>query len=181
MLNVTPELVTEAFLLLKERHFPQLEVVLNPSHDKPEDRYVAFDSGVALTDEEGSWDAPDMARLVVLAVNMLPELIQIYRERQADKFLREVDDQLFLRAIGAWGLSAKIDMCIEECSELITILQHLKRGRVDASQVIPEIADVQITTRQMSLAFGSAQVGKARREKLDRLKDRLDALGRTAA
>lgn len=81
MLNsLAPVNIESAEILLRLCNFPHLEVVLNPSYDKPEDRYVALESGVALTDEDGSWDDPNVASLAVLAVNMLPSLIGFWRK-----------------------------------------------------------------------------------------------------
>jgi NTP pyrophosphatase (non-canonical NTP hydrolase) len=52
------------------------------------------------------------------------------------------------RAIKTWGVDAQLDMVIEEASELITSIQHMKRGRVTWDEVAEEMADVKIMINQ---------------------------------
>jgi NTP pyrophosphatase (non-canonical NTP hydrolase) len=79
------------------------------------------------------------------------------------------------KAIKEWGVDAQLDMLIEECSELITAIQHMKRGRVGWPEVAEEIAGVRITTSQISTIDGvSDMINKSTMEKLERLEKRLD-------
>lgn len=82
-------------------------------------------------------------------------------------------EYLLNQAIETWGTDAQIDMAIEECGELITVLTQFRRGRKEMLEVAEEIADVSIMMRQLRLIFGYRAVNKIEAEKLVRLKDRL--------
>lgn len=76
-------------------------------------------------------------------------------------------------AIETFGEESQIDMCIEECAELINALEKYRRGRNDKADVITEIADVQIMCEQMQLLFGDTETDTERIRKLSRLARRL--------
>lgn len=76
-------------------------------------------------------------------------------------------------ALAKWGYESQIDMCIEECSELINALEKFRRGRNTKADVITEIADVQIMCEQMQELFGDAETSAERHRKLNRLVERL--------
>ena len=54
-------------------------------------------------------------------------------------------------------------------SELATELMRLQDGRTTPDKIITEIADVQILSEQLALAFGSEKVEDEKRRKLVRL------------
>lgn len=77
------------------------------------------------------------------------------------------------KAIETFGTAIQIDIAIEECSELINALCKWKRRRVGDSEVVTEIADVQIMMAQMALMFGWDEVDEERQKKLARLERRI--------
>lgn len=83
--------------------------------------------------------------------------------------------ELYQRAIKNWGITAQMDMMIEECSELIGAIEKFRRGRVGVEEVVTEIADVEIMAEQMRLVFGFDYVVEEKARKLQRLQERLDA------
>jgi len=69
------------------------------------------------------------------------------------------DDEIKLMqtALDQWGLNAQAGQAVEECAELIVVLQkHVNRtpqpGTVD--DILDEMADVEMMLAQMRLAFG---------------------------
>ena len=83
---------------------------------------------------------------------------------------------LFAQALSKFGASSQVDMCIEECAELITALQHYKRHRVTRANVAEELADVSIMLAQMKIVFGQELVAMAEDLKLNRLERRVRAV-----
>lgn len=83
---------------------------------------------------------------------------------------------MYQRALSVWGTDAQIDMCIEECNELIHSLMKHKRNRTHETiaGVAEEVADVNIMIEQMSMIFGASEVLKIKGEKLLRLNQRLN-------
>lgn len=86
--------------------------------------------------------------------------------------------ELLKRAIRTYGESAQVDMAIEEMSELTKALCKVKRAHggpetmATISNVIEEIADVQIMLDQLRIIFGGS--ADAEEVKLERLSGRLD-------
>ena len=78
------------------------------------------------------------------------------------------------QALELYGSRSQIDMCIEECAELINALEKYRRGRNTKADVITEIADVQIMCEQMQELFGDMDVSAERHRKLNRLVERMD-------
>ena len=78
------------------------------------------------------------------------------------------------QALELYGSRSQIDMCIEECAELINALEKYRRGRNTKADVITEIADVFITCHQMQELFGDGEVSAEMHRKLLRLVDRMD-------
>lgn len=75
-------------------------------------------------------------------------------------------------ALSAYGLTAQVDMLIEEMAELTTALLHDRRGR--EANIPEEIADVQIMLEQITQFFkleDAVEIQKDR--KLRRLAERL--------
>ncbi|OQY19315.1 MAG: antitoxin [Desulfobacteraceae bacterium 4572_35.1] len=88
------------------------------------------------------------------------------------------DSQLYQSTIDVWGEQAQYDQTAEECAELIAVLMHYRRGKVDEQQVIDELADVILMTGQLKWMFGAERVEDAvrrKRCKLDELMQHADA------
>lgn len=62
-------------------------------------------------------------------------------------------DDIWGKCIDTYGVESQMDMCIEECSELIDAIQKYRRGRVGKDEIVDELADVRIMCRQMELMF----------------------------
>lgn len=86
-------------------------------------------------------------------------------------------NQICRAALDNFGSEAQIDMCIEECAELINALEKYRRGRVSKAEVITEIADVQIMCEQMQELFGDEETNKERMRKWNRLVERMEKRG----
>jgi NTP pyrophosphatase (non-canonical NTP hydrolase) len=65
----------------------------------------------------------------------------------------EPDMKLEQRAIEAWGEEAQIGMLYEEMGELMTAIQHYRRGKTGKEEVLGEIVDVQLMLQQMEEIF----------------------------
>lgn len=82
---------------------------------------------------------------------------------------------LLNKAIQTWGVEAQLDMVIEECSELIVAIQHLKRDRATLDNVAEEMADVHIMLSQFRTINGvSNAIHVHEMKKLERLSERLE-------
>lgn len=88
---------------------------------------------------------------------------------------------LYKLAYDFWGQDAQLDMCVEECSELIQSICKYKRNegndinRLNALiHMASEIADVEIMLEQLKLMMGvEGQVDIEKSYKLSRLEERL--------
>ena len=91
-------------------------------------------------------------------------------------------------ALDTYGWEAQTDMCIEECSELIKALLKyrrlpLKEGPTKKAtkafeNIQEEIADVQIMLWQMDLMYGFGYVEDQIDKKINRLRERVEAVGK---
>lgn len=85
-------------------------------------------------------------------------------------------DNIYKRTIAAYGQSAQVNMCIQECAELIKALTDYNRQRYDDNVLIKnikeEVADVIIMCKQMEALFGSTE--KEQEFKLNKLQQSLD-------
>lgn len=91
-------------------------------------------------------------------------------------------------AIDTYGREAQTDVCIEECSELIKALLKYRRlpleerltakGMKALGNIQEEIADVQIMLWQMEMLYGYGCAEGEIEEKIDRLKERIEAIGK---
>lgn len=81
-------------------------------------------------------------------------------------------ESIYLAALRVWGADAQMDMCAEECGELIAALNRFRRGRSTKAAVVEELADVSIMLEQMALIF-CQDVEIAKVHKLERLRQRL--------
>lgn len=77
------------------------------------------------------------------------------------------------RALQAWGKDVQWEMVIEECAELIAIINRSRRGRSSIEEVASEVADVMIVVMQARLILGPV-VDAALARKIERLERRLD-------
>lgn len=59
------------------------------------------------------------------------------------------------KAVDLYGKDFQLDRLMEECSELIQAILHLKRGRGSSQKVIEEIADVYVTLESARHIFPS--------------------------
>lgn len=90
--------------------------------------------------------------------------------------------EAFDAAVRRWGPASQIDMCIEECSELVTAICHLRRDAHSSSgdrgqqlrHVLLELADVSIVVDEVADVLGLTDLlPAARAEKIRRLRVRL--------
>ena len=58
------------------------------------------------------------------------------------------------KAVATWGVDAQLNMALEECGELIAVINRWRRGRVPAEEVAEEVADVIITLTQVEHMIG---------------------------
>lgn len=84
-----------------------------------------------------------------------------------------LESQIYADAIRTFGVDGQVDMLHEEVGELLSALNKFKRGRVSASEVVTEIADVMIMCGQMAHIFGPEEVRKEKERKLARLYKRI--------
>jgi hypothetical protein len=85
--------------------------------------------------------------------------------------------EILRKAIDTYGDQAQIDVCIEECSELIKALIKYRRSYgaekyAARDNVVEEISDVQIMLDQMRMIYGGTADQEA--YKLERLEKRLE-------
>lgn len=90
----------------------------------------------------------------------------------------EINNEILQKAIDKWGVSAQLEMVIEECLELALSLQKLKRLRGNAEEkeanVIDEIADVKIMIKQIEKIFPIDKINTRIDFKMNRLSERLE-------
>jgi len=76
-------------------------------------------------------------------------------------------------ALDQWGLNAQVGQTIEECAELIVVLQKYinRTERPEVDDILGEIADVEMMLAQMRLVFGISDAALRVRieEKFERL------------
>lgn len=76
------------------------------------------------------------------------------------------EDILCSAAMRLKGKDSQLDMLVEECSELILSIAQYRRGRVNFSEVLKEMADVSIVSRQFELS--NIEFSSIKEEKLDK-------------
>lgn len=84
-------------------------------------------------------------------------------------------EELYRTTVDVWGEPAQYDQAVEECAELIAALMHYRREKVDAQQVIDELADVTLMVGQLTWMFGAERVAEAVQRKRDKLDGLLDS------
>lgn len=80
------------------------------------------------------------------------------------------NEEIYRAALDKWGVEAQYDQAVEECAELITVLKHFRRAKVDEEAVIAELADVSLMLGQLIYMFGPVKVERAREEKIIKLR-----------
>lgn len=83
--------------------------------------------------------------------------------------------EIIADALLTYGSEAQKTMVIEECSELINAIAKERRKRVTNSEVVTEIADVQIMIWQLKEMYGRDAVDAEVESKMKRLAARLEA------
>ena len=84
------------------------------------------------------------------------------------------DVQILGAAIAKFGVDSQVAKTLEECGELIVAIMHHRDNRIDVAALASEVADVSIMVQQMEMMLPAGLVAEARREKLDRLRKRLE-------
>lgn len=84
-------------------------------------------------------------------------------------------EPIYRATVAKWGDEAQFDQAVEECAELIAVLKHYRRGKVDAAAVVDELADVTLMVGQLTWMLGEEQVRAAVATKLAKLQRLLDA------
>ena len=83
-------------------------------------------------------------------------------------------EQIYEKTLEKWGREAQFDQAVEECAELIAVLKHWRRGKVNEEQVVNELADVWLMVGQLVYMFGEQRVSRSVEQKIDKLKVLLD-------
>lgn len=78
-------------------------------------------------------------------------------------------NEIYRASLEKWGEEGQYDQAIEECAELIAVLKHFKRGKVEVADVVSELADVTLMVGQLTYMFGEAEVQRAMATKLAKL------------
>lgn len=92
------------------------------------------------------------------------------------------DERIMRQAVETYGVQAQCDVAIEEMAELTKALMKTRRVPDDdhaaqehaRSNVIEEIADVEIMIDQLKIMYGEHYVNAVREQKLVRLESRLN-------
>ncbi|GAI78537.1 unnamed protein product, partial [marine sediment metagenome] len=66
------------------------------------------------------------------------------------------NEELYKKAIEKWGYELQINMCIEECAELIKALMKGRRNPKNPNlvdDILEEMVDVEIMIEQLKLIF----------------------------
>jgi len=84
------------------------------------------------------------------------------------------DRETFRAAVETWGIDAQADMAEEEAAEFIVASKHYARGKVDVDELVDELADIRIMQEQLAEFIGRERVERRVREKMNRLRERLD-------
>lgn len=79
-------------------------------------------------------------------------------------------ESIYRATLDRWGEEAQYDQAVEECAELIAVLKHFRRSKVDEGAVIDELADVVLMVGQLSYMFGEEKVEEAVRQKVAKLR-----------
>lgn len=86
---------------------------------------------------------------------------------------------LYKTAIETWGEDAQINLLGEECSELSADVSRVLRERSEKTELVEEIADVEIMLEQMRLILDAETINEAKAQKRSSLRQRLQETGAT--
>ena len=77
----------------------------------------------------------------------------------------EDEVKIMQTALDQWGLNAQVGQTIEECAELIVVLQKYinRTERPTIDEILDEIADVEMMLAQMRLVLGIDDVALRKR------------------
>jgi NTP pyrophosphatase (non-canonical NTP hydrolase) len=78
------------------------------------------------------------------------------------------------KIVNYYGFEIQILKAIEELTELSLSLQHFRSNKESHENVISEIADVIVMTKQLRLMFGDGLVDEEVGRKLDRTIERIE-------
>lgn len=84
------------------------------------------------------------------------------------------DMKIYQDAINKWGQESQLNMLVEECAELISAVNRLRRGNTDSVPVLEELADVDIMIEQMKMIFDRNTIESIKCSKLSRLRERIN-------
>lgn len=83
---------------------------------------------------------------------------------------KNIDKEIYLKAINTFGENQQIIKAIEELGELSTALARHFTKNESSANINEEIADVEIMISQLRLIFSNAEIDHHKKEKLERLK-----------
>jgi NTP pyrophosphatase (non-canonical NTP hydrolase) len=84
----------------------------------------------------------------------------------------EEKNELFKKALKKWGNNSQMDMCIEECAELIQAINKFRRNpsAENMKALCSEVADVENMIEQVRFILKKdAMIDNIKNEKLERL------------
>lgn len=84
-----------------------------------------------------------------------------------------IDLDIGKKAVKHYGAEHQIDICIEECAELIQALCHFKRKRSNQDEICEEIADVCVSILSLRQIFPEILIDTMMEEKAERLMRRI--------
>lgn len=82
-----------------------------------------------------------------------------------------LDSRLVRLAVELFGKERNFNHTQEECAELIVAINHYRRGRISAEEVVEEIADVYIMCQCMAQIVGTNLVDQKILEKSQIIRD----------
>ena len=82
---------------------------------------------------------------------------------------------IYERALRVWGINAQLGMVIEECAELIKVINKHWRGKATKEELIEECVDVDLMIAQMKEYFKDDinTWDKIKMQKIERLEELL--------
>ena len=85
---------------------------------------------------------------------------------------------IYERALRTWGIDAQLGMVIEECAELIKVINKHWRRKATKEELIEECVDVELMINQMKEAFSDERNtwDRIKIEKLERLHNLLNGI-----
>lgn len=88
--------------------------------------------------------------------------------------MNSIDEQTALRAaVAHYGVESQVNQMVEECAEFIVCVNHCRRSRKTATELIEEMADMEIVLEQLKMVYGGEEWESARLRKIERLKNRI--------